>query len=645
MRRRITVLTVALLSAGVLLILTLSVAQMAEPPGPWIKYTGNPVVVTGTVGSWDARKVTDPTVISATGLYKMWYMGKDDGGVGSIGYAMSTNGITWTKYAGNPVITGTAGSWDANAVGSGDVVFDGATYRMWYTGIDDGGVSAIGYATSTNGITWTKYAGNPVLTGTVGSWDSVASCPCVISDTGLYKMWYTGMDDGGIYGIGYATSTNGISWTKYAGNPVVVTGTVGSWESQVLCPDVILDGATYRMWYTGQDAHGGQRIGYATSPDGVSWTKSSSNPVLNSGLLGGWETWKVRVPSVLLEGDTYRMWYAGNTQIGYASPGSYTTPGTLVFHEADGTIAYNWFTYIPPTISKTEHSYILIAGVHSAIPTDDYDEITQESRSSAEGNMWWANEHKYILLTPVIPCKDFASNAYVVAFSWQVFLDSTDPFYQRPDFKVNLMIDKLVSDLRNEGYHVDEKVFIEGFSAGGMFAQRYALLHPERVQAIAAGAPGGAITLAESSYNGTQMDWPVGVNDFSSLVGYEFNQSAYQQVPQFMYIGDQDTNSTLCCPGHLWRTQSQIDFLENTFGDTPPVILENQVNYLNDIGYNNIIFKKYPGIGHEHTEEMREDSFAFFSDFRWPCWVYLPVIVHDYAPLTLPNSIDGESED
>jgi len=351
-------------------------------------------------------------------------------------------------------------------------------------------------------------------------------------------------------------------------------------------------------------------------------------------------------PGVLLEGDTYKMWYTGDyKQIGYASSGNYTTPGTLVFHEADGTIAYNWFTYIPENISKTEHNYILIAGVHGNIQADDYGEITQASRRQAEWKMLWADEHKYILLVPVIPRPD-TNHVYAVAFDWRVFVDSTDPFCQRPDLKVNLMIDKFVSDLRNDGYHVDEKVFIEGFSAGGMFAQRYPLLHPERVQAIAAGHCGGAITLAESSYNGTQMDWPVGVNDFSSLVGYEFNQSAYQQVPQFIYTGDQDINNSIVVGSEdFWRTQSQVDFLNNTFGYTDPVRLENQVNYLNSIGYNNITFKKYPGIGHEHTWEMREDSFAFFSDFRWPCWVYLPVIVHDYAPLTLPNSIDGESED
>ena len=125
MRRRIAVLILALQSAGELLILTLSVAQMAEPPGPWIKYTGNPVVVTGTVGSWDAGFVGDPTVISDGTTYKMWYHGGDASySIFSIGYATSTNGITWTKYAANPVLTGTAGSWDANIVAGADVVFE-----------------------------------------------------------------------------------------------------------------------------------------------------------------------------------------------------------------------------------------------------------------------------------------------------------------------------------------------------------------------------------------------------------------------------------------------------------------------------------------------------------------------------------------
>jgi hypothetical protein len=34
-------------------------------------------------------------------------------------------------------------------------------------------------------------------------------------------------------------------------------------------PAVITDGGTYKMWYVGIDLYGVGRIGYATSPDGI----------------------------------------------------------------------------------------------------------------------------------------------------------------------------------------------------------------------------------------------------------------------------------------------------------------------------------------------------------------------------------------
>jgi hypothetical protein len=378
---------------GLLLVMLLTRAlavqaqgPIAGPPGPWTKYGGNPVVVTGTAGSWDAGVASDPTVISDGMTYKMWYPGTDDisGDIySSIGYATSTNGITWTKYAGNPVISGTVGSWDAS-LGIAGVVFDGTMYHMWYGGFGGGLNGAIGYVTSTNGITWTKYSGNPVLQlGAPGSWDaSWILCPCVISDTDLYKMWYTGVDDDGVYSVGYVTSTNGITWTKYSGNPVLQPGPPGSWESLILCPDVVLDGTTYRMWYAGQDADEpppyGQRIGYATSPDGVSWIKSASNPVLSEGAPGSWEL-KVSHPDVLLEGNTYKMWYTGRytqspegMQIGYASASAIPPITTVVSTTLGGTITDTsdlTTTIEIPTGAVTDTTIIVYTSLGAPSPT------------------------------------------------------------------------------------------------------------------------------------------------------------------------------------------------------------------------------------------------------------------------------------
>src|SRR5687767_403699 len=74
-----------------------------------------------------------------------------------------THGTTWTKYESNPIITqGPSGSWDSNSISSGQVIYDGQIYSMWYSG-NNGVIEQIGLATSLDGKNWTKYAGNPVL--------------------------------------------------------------------------------------------------------------------------------------------------------------------------------------------------------------------------------------------------------------------------------------------------------------------------------------------------------------------------------------------------------------------------------------------------------------------------------------------------
>lgn len=291
------------------------------------------------------------------------------------------------------------------------------------------------------------------------------------------------------------------------------------------------------------------------------------------------------------------------------------TPGVLTSHEADESIVYHWFSYVPANLSKTSLAYILITGQNGNIVSDNYDELIEECRNQAERRKTWADTYNYIMITPVIPRSASNLETYTVSLDRESLLDPTD-FNQRPDLKVNLMIDQLTSMLTADGYNMHDKVFIEGFSAGAMFAQRYCLLHPERVQAIAAGQCGGSLTVSGSNYNGTDMNWPVGVNDFQSLVDYDFNMTEYQQVPQFIYIGDQDTNnSTVAVGNHDLFTDEQMAFLNVTFGDSDPVRLENQCDYIKGMGYN-VEFKLYPGVGHQHTSHMIDDTFTFFAQFK-----------------------------
>ena len=290
--------------------------------------------------------------------------------------------------------------------------------------------------------------------------------------------------------------------------------------------------------------------------------------------------------------------------------------GRVIFHEADEEIAYDWFSYIPNSLNLSEKNYIWITGLHGNLITDDYQQIVDETRSQIEWRTRLAEKYKLVIITPVIPRPE-TNNVYVVSIPHYVFLSDTPSFLQRPDEKLNLMIDVLLQELRDEGVMMHDKVFIDGFSAGGMFAQRYALLQPDRVQAMAAGQCGGAITLPVADYDSEKLQWPVGISDYSLLLGRDFDFESYKKIPQFIYIGDLDNNnSTLWGTGEMWRTQEQLDFLNNTFGDTDPIRIQNEVAYLNGNGFSNIRFKMYPNVPHQMTEQSINDVMSFFNSNR-----------------------------
>lgn len=310
-----------------------------------------------------------------------------------------------------------------------------------------------------------------------------------------------------------------------------------------------------------------------------------------------------------------------------SSVNSELNPGVLNSHEPNEKIAYHWYSYIPEGLDKKKPCFILISGQHGNTPNENYmyDDLIAETYKLAESRTYWAEVYKYVILTPVIP-RNRVPHIYSVAFDKNCFLEdhivtnqAIDSFYKRPDLKVNLMIDELKRLVELEGYTVANKVFVEGFSAGGMFTQRYCLLHPDRVQAATAGHNGGSLTLPGADYSGSDMNWPVGINDFYSLTGVEFNLEEYKKVPQFIYIGDRDNDASTVYWTHEHGglfSQTQIDFLIQKFGDTDPLRLKNQSDFLADMGCN-VQFKSYEGFSHaDFIPESITDTFEFFAKHK-----------------------------
>ena len=214
---------------------------------------------------------------------------------------------------------------------------------------------------------------------------------------------------------------------------------------------------------------------------------------------------------------------------------------------------------------------------------------------------------KLIRLGLAIPRGEIAPGG----FDYRSFDNSIDKFYQRPDIFLNLMIDNLTTKLEGIGYTIHNKVLLQGFSMGGGFTYAYCLLQPDRVQAIAAGGVSHLI-IPESSYSGTVLDYPLGVNDFHSLAGYQFNKGAFMTVPKFIYLGDQDIWNDNVVYGDFWPDNSMVDFLNNTFGDTAPIRMTNMSSHIIQLGCN-LEFKIYPGVGHTWNPDMQEDVYAFLG--------------------------------
>ena len=237
----------------------------------------------------------------------------------------------WTNYSGNPLINR---EFDPGAIATArpSVLFDGDSYHMWYSSIrvfpiqnNQLHLGCMGYATSNDGISWQSV--NPVAMGPAfdaNAFDMfAASQGWVIADRDTFKMWYRGANPtaNGIapQSIGYAWSIDGSNWTRVKG-----PGILGSvYDSDMAgLPDhiglarpcVVKEGGTYHMWHS-LVLEEFFRIGYATSPDGIHWTKVSGTgrdgAVIDGGGQGRFDQISASWPAVIKTDEGFMMWYSG----------------------------------------------------------------------------------------------------------------------------------------------------------------------------------------------------------------------------------------------------------------------------------------------------------------------------------------------
>ena len=270
---------------------------------------GNPIFRGGSSSDWDYL-LWGFDVIKVNGTYTLYYGAGKSPTMATpkdIGMATSTDGISFTKYSSNPVLTR-----DSHVSVARPVPYYNGSWHMYYTssdGFDGGSRDRNGdYAYSDDGINWTEYAGNPVLpNGNPDTlWDGLqVDVECILNDNGTYMLYYSG-DTGNTneWHTGLARSTDGVTWSKDPNNPVY-SGNPTGWDGGAAKINTIeMANGTYRAFVSGDQ--GSSKVGWVWSKDGVNWQDSGSPLIVKTP--GTIYSHAIGNPMLIDEGDHYKLY-------------------------------------------------------------------------------------------------------------------------------------------------------------------------------------------------------------------------------------------------------------------------------------------------------------------------------------------------
>jgi len=217
---------------------------------------------------------------------------------------------------------------------------------------------------------------------------------------------------------------------------------------------------------------------------------------------------------------------------------------------ADPSAGYHadFYLYVSPAAKRAGREggqvTILVQPNNSGTHSDDVNLHRKDA--------WWtgceryriANELGVVLLVPAFVRPGTDWHIYTHALDRDA-LTTTRTDLMRVDLQLIAMIDHARATLLAEGIEADARVAIMGFSASGMFANRFTLLHPDRVKVAAIGSPGGWPVAPVRSFNGVDLPYPAGIADLEELTGVAFDSVAYSAIPQMIYVGSLDDNDSL----------------------------------------------------------------------------------------------------
>lgn len=185
--------------------------------------------------------------------------------------------------------------------------------------------------------------------------------------------------------------------------------------------------------------------------------------------------------------------------------------------------------YVLVTPKKMRDNCLLAVEVNN-LETEDKDKLLDNGLLAAYCLTKKLKDFDNPVVVPIIPS---VKNGvpYYQHLSRECFFIPEDNSFHR----IDLQMLNIINDAKrriSENVEINDKIFLNGYSASGVFAQRFALLHPEIVDTLCVGGVIGSIPLPIKDFN-----YPLGIGDYSDITGKKFDFDSYSQINFRYYVG------------------------------------------------------------------------------------------------------------
>lgn len=291
--------------------------------------------------------------------------------------------------------------------------------------------------------------------------------------------------------------------------------------------------------------------------------------------------------------------------------------GQLIYTVPDTNDSYNfpYFLYLPEDLAPDKELVLIVEPNNSGFISDSLEKHIEKARGQATSDFYIGNfvarELQYPLLVPVFPRPESDWEIYTHALDRDAINQENNDL-ERIDLQLLAMVREAQAILTGMGFNVNKKILMTGFSASGTFVNRFTLIHPEKVMASAAGGLNGLLMLPRENLFGEPLPYPIGVDDYENLFGKPFDAEAFQQLPQFLFMGAQDENDAVPYDDGYAPFERRIIY--QVLGmQMQPIRWSSCINvYMQDRVNANIL--TYSKIGHEHPEKVKNDIVVFFTN-------------------------------